>query len=206
LTRDRAAAQDLAMNRADPLRERVVDLLTGGGAHASVREGLSNFPAARCGNRVRGSPHTALELLEHMRIAQRDLLDYALIPGFESPPFPEGYWPKSASPPNERAWSTSLRRFFADQREAIAIARDRKRDLLAPLAHAPDTNLLLQLFLVASHNSYHLGQVMLLRRTLESIAREKRREKQREKQRVNRREKQRETPRVNRRTSRRSNR
>ncbi len=157
------------MKRSDPLRELVVDLLTGGGAHASLRDAVSSFPAALHDERVPGCPHTAWELLEHMRIAQHDLLEYSLVPGFESPPWPEGYWPKTPAPPNARAWAKSVRELFADQRKLIAIVRDRKRDLLAPLAHAPDTSLLLELFLVASHNSYHLGQLMLLRRTLESL-------------------------------------
>jgi hypothetical protein len=163
------------MKRSGPLRERVVDLLSGGGAHAGHREALSSFPVAWAGERLRGAPHTAWELLEHMRLAQRDLLEYSLIPGFESPLWPEGYWPRDSAPPNARAWSRSVRAFFADQRTLIAIARDRKRDLLAPLAHAPDTSLLLELFLAASHNSYHLGQIMWIQRTLETITRAKRR-------------------------------
>jgi hypothetical protein len=158
------------MKRSNPLRELVVDLLTGGGAHASLRDVVSSFPAALRDERVPGCPHTAWELLEHMRIAQHDLLEYSVVPGFESPPWPEGYWPTTPAQPEARAWAKSVRELFADQRELLAIVRDRKRDLLAPLAHAPDTSLLLELFLVASHNSYHLGQLMLLRRTLESSA------------------------------------
>jgi hypothetical protein len=159
------------MKQSESFRELVVDLLTGGGAHTSYREALESFPSALRSRRPRGSPHTAWELLEHMRIAQHDLLEYSVVPGFESPPWPEGYWPKTAAPPDARAWSRSVRAFFADQRALIRLVRNRKRDLLAPLAHAPDTNLLLELFLVASHNSYHLGQLMLVRRTLEAQSR-----------------------------------
>jgi hypothetical protein len=157
------------------LRERVVDLLRGGGAHASVVETLESFPAALRGAKPRGSLHTAWELVEHMRIAQWDLLEYSTKTAFQSPEWPEGYWPSTPAPPDARSWSRSLRSFSADLEKLMRLARDRKRDLCAPLAHAPDTNLLLQLFLVASHNSYHLGQVMLLRRMLEAQPRAKRR-------------------------------
>lgn len=156
------------MKKRDELRERVIDLLRGGGAHADAEDVLSQFPAALRAKRVPGSPHTPWEILEHLRIAQRDLLEYSRVPGFESPPWPEGYWPETSAPPDERAWSRSVREFLADLQALIELARDKKRDLLAPLAHARDTNLLLQLFLVASHNSYHLGQLMLLQRTLEA--------------------------------------
>jgi hypothetical protein len=158
------------MKRNDELRERVVELLSGGGAHATPSDVLKDFPPELRGEKPAGSPHTAWEILEHLRIAQHDLLEYALTPGFESPPWPEGYWPKSPRPPSAIAWTKSARAFLADVKKCIAITRDPKRDLLAPIAHAPDTNLLLQLFLVASHNSYHFGQIMLLRRTLEARA------------------------------------
>jgi hypothetical protein len=163
------------MKKRDELRERVVDLLRGGGAHASPEDVLRQFPEELRAKKVPGSPHTPWEILEHMHIAQWDLLEYSRVPGFESPQWPEGYWPETSAPPDARAWSRSMREFLADQRALIDLARDPKRDLLAPLAHARDTNLLLQLFLVASHNSYHLGQLMLLQRTLETQAKPKRR-------------------------------
>jgi uncharacterized damage-inducible protein DinB len=163
------------MASTDELREQVVDLLRGGGAHAAVVEALESFPAKLRGEKPRGSPHTAWEILEHMRIAQGDLLAYSTERGFESPEWPAGYWPSTPAPPDARAWSRSLESFVADLEKLVKLASDRKRDLLAPLAHAPDTNLLLELFLVASHNSYHLGQVMLLRRMLEAQPRAKRR-------------------------------
>ena len=163
------------MAHTEELRERVVDLLRGGGAHASVVETLESFPSALRGAKPDGSPHTAWELLEHMRLAQWDLLEYSTTPSFESPEWPEGYWPSTPAPPSTRAWSQSLKSFAADLEKLVKLARDRKCDLLAPLAHAPDTNLLLELFLVASHNSSHLGQVMLLRRMLEAQPRAKRR-------------------------------
>jgi hypothetical protein len=162
------------MRSDDELRERVIDLLDGGGAHATPAEILKDFPPKLRGLELEGAPHTAWEMLEHLRLAQRDLLEYSRTPLYQSPPWPEGYWPSSQRPPSARAWNESVRAFLADLKKCIALARDSKRDLLVPLAHAPDTNLLLQLFLVASHNSYHLGQIMLLRRTLEARADAKR--------------------------------
>jgi hypothetical protein len=162
------------MKKRDELRERVIDLLRGGGAHALAEDALSTFPPALRGTKPAGSPHTAWELLEHMRIAQWDLLEYSRTPGFESPHWPSGYWPATSAPPDRRAWSRSVRALLADRQALIALVASRRRGLLAPLAHAPDTNLLLEVFLAASHNSYHLGQVILLRRMLEAQRKKRR--------------------------------
>lgn len=155
------------MKKTEPLRERVVDLVRGGGAHARPEEVLSRFPAWMRGAKPRGSPHTPWEILEHMRIAQRDILEYSLVPGFRSPKWPEGYWPRTSAPPDARAWGKSVRTFLTDRRALMRLAADRKRDLLAPIPHAPEASLLLELSLAASHNSYHLGQLVLLKRMLE---------------------------------------
>ena len=148
------------------LRERVVDLLTGGGAHATAEDSFARIPPAARGKKPRGSPHTPWELLEHLRIAQKDILDYAIEPAPRALEWPKDFWPPTPAPPDARAWSKSVKRFLADRDELVALVRDAKRDLTAPIPHAPDTNVLLQIFLAASHNSYHVGQLLLVARML----------------------------------------
>jgi hypothetical protein len=143
-------------------------MLAEGGAHLSADRVLSRFPRARRGAKPRGAPYTPWQLLEHMRLAQWDILRFGLDPGHESPEWPGGYWPPTVAPPDARAWSRSVAAFREDLRTLTGIARDEGRDLLAPIPHAPGATLLGELYLVASHNSYHLGQLVLLRRMLGS--------------------------------------
>lgn len=146
-------------------RHALVRLLDGGRAHAPLSESLLTFPRPLRGAKPRGAPHTPWELLEHMRIAQEDILDFSRDPEHPSPPWPEGFWPANATPPDPRAWERSARAFLKDLRALKAVART-KHDLGAPIP-GTTTSWFGQLCLVASHNSYHLGQLFLLRRTLE---------------------------------------
>ncbi len=148
----------------EELRSEVAGLLGADGAHLAPAEILAKFPAGMRGRKPRGSAHTAWELLEHLRIAQRDILEWSFDPQSVSPPWPEGYWPKTSAPPDAKAWGRSVRAFLADLRSLVRIARSREHDLLAPIPHAPGVTLLHELFLVASHNSYHLGQIASLGR------------------------------------------
>lgn len=150
-------------------REALVRLLAGR-AHAPYRETLLEFPPALRGAKPRGSPHTPWELLEHLRIAQHDILAFARDPGHASPPWPEGYWPAQPAPPDPRAWSRAARAFLRDLATLVAVARDPQADLDARL-EGTVTTWAGQLGLAASHNSYHLGQLVLLRRMLERPAR-----------------------------------
>jgi hypothetical protein len=146
-------------------RRALARMLEGGAAHAPLRRSLLAFPSALRARKPRGAPHTPWELLEHLRIAQRDILAFSRDPEHPSPPWPEGYWPAQAAPPGARAWERSARAFLADLRALQAVARARP-DLSATIP-GTTTSWFAQLCLVASHNSYHLGQLFLLRRTLE---------------------------------------
>lgn len=155
--------QDVARSRSrrsDPLRAEVVYLLDGGGAHLRAVDVFARVPASARGWRPQPDAHTPWQLLEHLRIAQHDILEWSRDPAFVSPPWPEGHWPATAAPPDARAWERSRRAFMADLDRALAIARDPSLDLLAPLAHARDASWLGQLILIATHNSYHLGQIV----------------------------------------------
>jgi len=147
------------------IREHLLSLLNGGDAHQDIDSAIDEIPAAVRGKRPTGSPHSPWELLEHIRIAQADILEYSQDPKHVSPEFPKGYWPATPEPPTESAWDESVAS-FRDTRAAVsAIARDESKDLYARIPHGT-ANWLAQILLIADHNTYHLGQLVLLRRML----------------------------------------
>ncbi len=146
--------------RSGAVGEEVAYLLVGSGAHASPDDILARIRPAMRGLRPKGFAHSPWELLEHLRIAQHDILEWSLDANFVSPKWPDEYWPSSPKPPSASAWSKSAKEFRRELDRAVAIARNRKLDLLAPLAHSPDATLLGQLLLVADHNAYHLAQIV----------------------------------------------
>ena len=148
------------------LRKHVIYLLNEGGAHVTFDAAVARFPAAARGKKPKGAPHTAWQLVEHMRIAQWDILEFSRNAAHVSPKFPEGYWPKSEAPPTDRAWNESLRRFRADLEAMAALVSDPKTDLLARIPHGNGQTILREALLVADHNAYHLGQLVILRRLL----------------------------------------
>lgn len=151
-------------------RTALLCLLDGGRAHAPLASTLLEFPRALRGKKPRGAPHTAWELLEHLRIAQRDILDFSRDAEHPSPPWPEGFWPAEAAPPTNSAWEKSARAFLRDLAALKRVARDETLDLDAPLP-GTTTTWFGQLAMAASHNSYHLGQLLFLQRTLEAARR-----------------------------------
>jgi len=150
------------------LREHLIYLLTGGGAHASFEAAVAQLPAALRGARHPRSPYTAWELLEHMRIAQRDILEFSRNPAHVSPEWPAGYWPSSHAPPSARAWSQSVNAFQADLKAMVALVKNRRTDLSARIPHGDGQTVLREALLVADHNAYHLGQLVLLRKLLKA--------------------------------------
>lgn len=155
------------MDNIDSLRQHLVNLLAKSEAHVDARAELKDFPAKLRGSKPKGAPHTPWQLLEHMRLAQWDILRFSVDPKHKSPKFPEGYWPKTEGPPSNAAWDGSVKMFFADLDELCALVRDKTRDLFATIPHGQGQTLLREALLVADHNAYHLGQLVLLRRTLE---------------------------------------
>lgn len=156
------------MDNIDSVRTHLVNLLTKAEAHVDVSSTIKDFPRELRGRKPKGSPHTPWQLLEHMRLAQWDILRFSLDPKHVSPKWPDEYWPKTAAPPSDKAWDESTRAFEADLDEMVGLVRDKKRDLFAPFLHGDGQTLLREALLVADHNAYHLGQLVLLRRTLEN--------------------------------------
>ena len=154
------------MDRDKALREYLLYLLRGGGAHLSFEDAVAGLPPALRGSKPPGVPHTPWRLLEHLRIAQWDILEFCRDPEHVSPPFPDGYWPEGDAPPNEEAWDRSVEAFRADLRALQDLVADPATDLFAPLPHGQGQTVLREALLVADHLSYHLGQLVVVRRLL----------------------------------------
>jgi hypothetical protein len=150
------------------LREQLVSLLKGGGAHVQFMDALDGFPAGKRGSYAQGLPHTGWQLLEHARIAQWDILEFSRNPKHVSPEFPEGYWPKTPGPRTEEEWTDSMSAFRRDLREMIRLVQNPRTNLCAKIPHADGQTLLREALVLADHNSYHLGQLVDLRRALGS--------------------------------------
>jgi hypothetical protein len=148
------------------LREQVGSLLLGRGAHADWKAAFSGIPSKLRGVRPEGVPHSPWELLEHMRIAQWDILEFSRDPKHVSPDWPAGYWPGNPSPPNAKAWEKSLKLFARDLAAMKKFVVNPKTDLLARIPHGTGQTILREALLIADHNAYHLGQVVLVRRLL----------------------------------------
>jgi hypothetical protein len=148
------------------LREQLLELLKGGGAHLDFDATVKDMPADLQGKRPKGGAHSPWELLEHLRIAQWDILEFSRNPRHVSPEFPGGYWPNTQAPPDGKAWSKSENAFRADLKAMIDLVTNEATDLFAPLPHDGGKTILREALVLADHNSYHLGQLVLVRRLL----------------------------------------
>ncbi len=148
------------------LREHVAALLKGGEAHADFAKAIGNFPEEKRGARADGSVHTGWQLLEHLRIAQWDILEFSRNPKHVSPKFPDGYWPKTPEALNEAAWDKSVAAFQKELRGMIKLVKNPKTDLYAKISHGDGQTILREALVLADHNAYHLAQVVDLRRAL----------------------------------------
>jgi len=153
-------------NHDQALREQLVALLKGGGAHVHFMDALDGFPEAKRGTFVEGLAHTGWQLIEHVRIAQWDIVEFSRDPKHVSPGFPEGYWPKTPVPPDQAAWQKSVEAFQQDLQEMIKLVNNSKTDLYMVIPHGDGQTILRQALLLADHNAYHLGQLIDLRRAL----------------------------------------
>jgi hypothetical protein len=154
------------MDKDRALREHLLYLLKDGGAHLKFDAVIADLPPALRGARPAGVPHSPWRLLEHMRIAQWDILEFSRNPKHVSPKFPDGYWPKDDAPPDAGAWDKSVEDFRADLQAMCDLVAEPKTDLLARIPHGEGQTVLREALLVADHNAYHLGQLVVVRRAL----------------------------------------
>lgn len=148
------------------LREHLLYLLRDGGAHAGFDDAIGDWPVQLAGVKVANFPHTAWMLLEHLRLAQMDILEFSRNPKYVSPKWPEGYWPASEAPPSEKEWKASMVAFKKDLRAMEQLVADRKADLYAKIPWGDGQTILREALLVADHNAYHLGQLVALRKSI----------------------------------------
>ena len=154
------------MADSNALRKHLLYLLGGGGAHVDFDSAITGWPAKLRGSKPKGLPHTAWQLLEHLRIAQWDILDFSRNPKHVSPEWPEGYWPSTDAPPSPAAWNNSVSTFQADLKAMMSLVKSPRRDLFARIPHGEGQTILREALLVADHNAYHLGELVYLRRAL----------------------------------------
>jgi len=154
------------MDHDKQLRQQLSKIMDWQEAHADLSAAVSNFPSELQGRVPEGFPYSAWQLLEHIRLALWDIVEFSRNARHKSPEWPEGYWPKTAAPPNTAAWEHSVKEIQQHLDEMRELISDPKRDLFAPIPHGSGQTLLRQALLIADHNAYHLGQLVLVRKAL----------------------------------------
>ena len=156
------------MNKDQALHDQLLYLLRGGGAHVDFESVVADFPLNAINCQSHHLPYTPWQVLEHMRIAQWDILEFSRNPNHVSPTWPQGYWPADDAAPDQAAWQKSIEGFLADRRQMEALVADPATDLFARIPHGEGQTILREALLVADHNAYHLGVLVTMKRILEA--------------------------------------
>ena len=156
------------MTADETVRKQLLALLQGGNAHMPFDQAVANFPPAYYNSPPPNVPYTPWHLLEHLRLAQGDILEFIRNPDYVSPDWPEGYWPPHEAQADGSAWNQTLARFQEDQEALAGIVLDPATDLYADLPHAPGYNILREILVVSDHNAYHIGEFAILRQVMET--------------------------------------
>jgi len=154
------------MKKRDPIREQLVRVLSSGEAHVDFDAAVRGIPAKLLGVRPKKLPYSLWQLLEHMRLAQRDILDFCRDPKYRAPKWPDDYWPKKPAPPSARAWGRSVAAYRADRLAIARLAANPKLKLTARIPHGDGQTYLREILLVADHTAFHLGEIVAVRRLL----------------------------------------
>jgi hypothetical protein len=148
------------------LRKQLVSLMTEANAHATFEHAVENLPTRVRGQRPDGLPHSPWELLEHLRFTLWDILDFSRNAAYAEKKWPDDYWPKSPEPPSDTAWDESVEAFQKDLKAMCDLVSDPDVDLFAKIPHGDGQTILREAMLVADHNAYHVGQLILVRQLL----------------------------------------
>jgi hypothetical protein len=148
------------------LRKNLVELLRGGSAHVSIEKALENINPELRNFRPEPNIHSIYEELEHMRIAQEDIYRYTIHEGWESPEWPDGYWPHDNNDMNEGIWDSTFHRFFQDLERVVDLVNDESIDLTSEIPHGKGRTYIREVLLVADHNAYHIGKIVDIRKML----------------------------------------
>jgi hypothetical protein len=148
------------------LRAQLMECLRGGNAHVDPRTAISGIPEADRDKRPHGLPHSPWQLIEHMRLTLQDLYEFSTNPEYAAPEWPRDYWPAAEAVPSHEAWQKTCDGFLSEIARFESLVEDPATDLLAPIGWGQGQNILREALLVLTHNSYHLGQLVLLRQLL----------------------------------------
>ena len=152
---------------SDPaLRSHLTNLLTARQAHCTFDEAVAHMPPARRGERPDDMPYSTWELVEHLRRAQRDILDYCRDPHYAVQDWPDDYWPDAAAPPSTEAWHDAVDQFGNDRAALCDLVTDASIVLYDTVPSSDEHTYLREVMLVADHNAYHIGQLVTVRRQL----------------------------------------
>lgn len=160
-------ASQMAIDNRE-LREQLVELIRGGSAHLDIRTALTDFPAEKRGAKPNGAPYSPWQLLWHINYALHDLLDFCVNPKYLTQKWPDDYWPKEEQPPTESSWDETARALQADLAEFEKMIMDPAQNLYATIPWGDGQTVLREILLAGDHNSYHLGQIVLLGKQLDS--------------------------------------
>ena len=147
----------------DELRRHLVKMLAEPNAHLTFEKAIEYVPPQLRGTLVEGYGHTAWQILEHLRISQWDIMEFSRDAKHVSPKFPDGYWPGEAAPPDEKSWNDSVAQFRDDLKQMCDLILDESNDLFAKIPHGDGQTLLREALVLAKHNSYHIGQLAMLK-------------------------------------------
>lgn len=153
-------------NHDQALRDHLLELLKGGHAHLTFEKALANLPEDLRGRKAPGLTHTIWQLLEHLRLAQWDIVEFSRDANHVSPEFPKGYWPETEAPPDAAAWDHAVAAFKRDLQTMQDLVADPKNDLYARFPWGDGQTLLRETMMLADHNAYHLGQIVTVRQAL----------------------------------------
>lgn len=157
----------MKMNANTILKKHLLDLISGEGAHLEFEKAIEGFDSKNYGKSIKKIPYSPWQLLEHIRLAQKDILEYIANPDYETPKWPEDYWPKQKAPPTKKSWQESVKQFRQDSIVIKKMLKDSKTDLFAAIPFVKKgPRYLREILLIVDHNSYHMGQMVLMRRLL----------------------------------------
>lgn len=159
------------MDKQEIVRKQLLDLLRGGNAHMGFAEAFDHFPMEAINASLAGSDYTPWRLLEHIRIAQWDILEFVRDPNHKSPPWPAGYWPAKGLSADRQKWEESLKSFWSDLQDMQALIEDPQTDLFSDLPHAPGYTILREVLVLADHNAYHMGEFAMMRQVMDTWVR-----------------------------------
>lgn len=148
------------------LRDHLLELLKAGSAHLGFDEAIEGLPAGLRGKKVKGLAHTVWQLVEHLRLAQLDILEFSRNPDYKEMKFPDDYWPDEEAPPSDEAWNQSVEAFRQDLQAMKDLVADPKTDLFAKIPWGSGQTILREAMLIADHNAYHAGQIVTVRQGL----------------------------------------